>query len=199
MYKSAFEAPFYSISCNIDITNIFKFAKKNNLSVFKTLLYVIARSVNSVQELNYRINGDKVFELDCSHPKFTHLSNDGVFTFCIVDFNEDFQKFYVDTEKEMKKREIEPLRTFNHNRDDLINITCVPWVSFSHINFSYYNSPIGTPHITIGKFYSEFDKTKLPLTLHVNHALVDGYHVGLFFNGIESLANLLIENYMNDK
>ncbi len=61
MYNNAFESAFYSISCNIDITNIFKFAKKNNLSIFKTLLYVIVRSVNSVQKLNYRINGNKVF------------------------------------------------------------------------------------------------------------------------------------------
>jgi chloramphenicol O-acetyltransferase type A len=52
------------------------------------------------------------------------------------------------------------------------------------------NPPDSFPRITWGKFFEQGDQRLLPLSLFANHALVDGLHVGRFFE--------IIKNSMDD-
>lgn len=67
-----------------------------------------------------------------------------------------------------------------------INITCIPWISFSNfkdaVDFKEKNSK---PKICWGKYYLENDRYLIGVSLLVNHAFQDGYHMGLFFNNLQ--------------
>lgn len=43
------------------------------------------------------------------------------------------------------------------------------------------------PRIVFGKYIREGDKVKMPLSIQRNHALVDGWHLGLFYRNFEKI------------
>lgn len=58
-----------------------------------------------------------------------------------------------------------------------ITINVVPWYSFTAITMPYSHQHASVPVISIGKFYQQQSATMIPLAIHTNHALIDGYHV----------------------
>ena len=73
-------------------------------------------------------------------------------------------------------------------RDDLIYFTVLPWVSFS--SFAHARTPgrgESVPRIAFGKFTSENKRTRLPISVEVHHALMDGLHVGRFLARLEEM------------
>ncbi|MCC8197428.1 MAG: hypothetical protein LIP06_02330 [Tannerellaceae bacterium] len=73
--------------------------------------------------------------------------------------------------------------------DDLIYITCIPWISFTHLYHTIsLNKDDAVPRISWGKYYKNGDKVLLPFSVQVHHALADGIHVGKY---IQKLQNYL--------
>ena len=62
----------------------------------------------------------------------------------------------------------------------------VPWYSFSSITMPYTRHRASAPAVSIGKFYEQQDRTMIPLVIHSNHALIDGYHVSRFLDCLTS-------------
>ena len=79
-----------------------------------------------------------------------------------------------------------------------VNITCIPWISFSNfkdaINIDERNSK---PKVCWGRFYIKDNEYFINMSLLVNHAFQDGYHIGLFFNQLQqSIYNLNNDKYL---
>ncbi len=55
--------------------------------------------------------------------------------------------------------------------------------SFSHAR--NWRREDSVPKIAFGKFIRENDRTLLPISVEVHHALVDGLHVGQYLNRLE--------------
>jgi chloramphenicol O-acetyltransferase type A len=72
-------------------------------------------------------------------------------------------------------------------RDDVIYHTTLPWLSFT--SFAHARTKgrgDSVPRIVFGKFSKEGDRLMMPISVEVHHALVDGLHVGRFFNNLET-------------
>jgi chloramphenicol O-acetyltransferase type A len=75
-------------------------------------------------------------------------------------------------------------------RDDLLYITSIPWVSFTGITHPVHMNPVDSiPRISWGKYFEEYNKIKLPLSVQVHHALADGVHMGQYFNNLQEILN----------
>ena len=59
----------------------------------------------------------------------------------------------------------------------------VPWVSFTSLQHAMsYHPHDSVPRISWGKFFNSGNKVMMPLSVQAHHALVDGRHMGSFFN-----------------
>jgi chloramphenicol O-acetyltransferase type A len=77
-------------------------------------------------------------------------------------------------------------------RDDLLYLTCLPWVSFTHVSHTIkLDKDDAIPRISWGKYYAEGSRTLLPLSVQVNHALADGFHIGQFFEELRGFMENL--------
>lgn len=88
-----------------------------------------------------------------------------------------------------KRKEVN--RDNKTGRDDLVHITCMTWVtytSFSH-PMNYGNKCSSRPTIAWGKYFLEGEKMILPLSVMVHHSLVDGLHVGRFYERLQALLD----------
>jgi chloramphenicol O-acetyltransferase len=67
-------------------------------------------------------------------------------------------------------------------RTDVVHVTTLPWVHFRSISHARSHRTGGSvPKIALGRYLEREAQTLMPVSLEVNHALVDGLHVGRFF------------------
>ena len=93
-------------------------------------------------------------------------------------------------------KEIERVKNTNKleftNLKNVIHISAIPWICFTALSHArHFAFKESNPKISFGKLIHENNKILLPVSVHVHHALIDGYHVGQFF---EKFQNSLNEN-----
>jgi chloramphenicol O-acetyltransferase type A len=71
-------------------------------------------------------------------------------------------------------------------RDDMIHFTTLPWVSFTSFSHARnWGREDSVPKIAFGKFMKVNERTLLPFSVEVHHALMDGLHVGRYVSRLE--------------
>lgn len=182
--------PHFNITANVDITKTYSYTKERNLSFFKTMVYITTFVANNIKEFRYRICNDKVVEYDDVHPSFTFLTQPDAFSFCTIDYTEDFKEFLKTANNKVEELKGKVNVEDDPNRNDRLFITSMPWVSFTSVTHPIHMNPVDSvPRIAWGKYFEENNKLKLPLSVQVNHVLMDGIHVGKYFLKIEEILD----------
>jgi len=188
--------PQFNICMDIDVSNFVKFTKQNGLSFYYSMVFATTSVINQIETFRYRIRDNKVVLHDKIHPSFTDMNKDekdDLFKLITVDLNDD--DIYI-FEKKAKEASENQQDYFGLDkligRDDLIYITCIPWISFTHISHTIsLNKNDSVPRISWGKYYKQGDKTLLPFSVQVNHALIDGIHIGQYVDRLQTFINKL--------
>jgi len=187
--------PLYNICYNMDITGLKEYAKAHELSLNHCLLYLATATASSIDNFCYRVHGDKVVRYKQLHPSFAAPSDkEGLFKYVTLDFDKDLKRFHATArEKVQNQKEFFP-ELSAMRRDDLIYFSAVPWIEFTALTHTInLNKDDGVPRISWGRFFKQQDKCLLPLNMQVNHIFVDGYHLGLFKEGMETALRQLVQ------
>ena len=140
-FFSRMDYPQYNICLNIDITKFLKFTRDNNLSFYYAMIYAVTHVANSLDDFKYRIRDGKVVLHDCIHPSFTNMSNekeDDLFKIITLDFKTDIFEFE-QFAKEQSKNQTDYFGLDKlAGRDDLLYITCIPWISFTTFRIQFH-------------------------------------------------------------
>ncbi|MEW8968314.1 tetratricopeptide repeat protein [Exiguobacterium alkaliphilum] len=185
-FFKAFAAPHFNVTATLDVTKLHTHAKTTGQSFFKLFLYGVVKTANTIPEFRYRMRGETVVEHDVVHPSFTVMMDGDVFNFCTVSFKESFPAFMetVAARMEEAKRNV---YVGDEESDDLLFITSVPWVSFTSISHPINDEKHDSvPRIAWGKFTATGDRMMIPLSVQAHHALVDGVHVGRFYEALQT-------------
>ncbi|MGL3600382.1 CatA-like O-acetyltransferase, partial [Veillonella sp. ZSJB6] len=71
--------------------------------------------------------------------------------------------------------------------DSLLYLTSVPWVTFTSISHPTHDQQHDTvPRIAWGKFTETGGRMSMPLSVQAHHALVDGVHVGRYYELLQA-------------
>jgi len=183
-----FEEPFFGVCVEIDCTNSYIKCKKEGTSFFLYYLHKSLVAANKIEPFRYRINNDDVLIYDKVHASPTINRPDGTFGFAYIDYHEDFQTFYLEAKKEIEKVQNGQGLFPAISGENVIHYSSIPWINFKSVSharsFSFKDS---CPKITFGKISDYNDIKKMPVSIHVHHALMDGYHVGQFIDEFQSL------------
>ena len=189
-FFTQFDDPYFAVTVDLDVTHAYNYSKQENLSFFLLYLYACMKAVNSVENFKYRIHKDKVVIYDVIHASATILREDTTFGCSFIHFDQDFSVFKSNFEAE-KKRILTTTDLFPaQNTDDCIYCSAMTW-----FNFSGHKEPLfgvkkeSVPKLAFGKFIKKGKKLMMPVAIAVNHALVDGYHVGLFVESYQKTLN----------
>jgi chloramphenicol O-acetyltransferase type A len=69
-------------------------------------------------------------------------------------------------------------------------ISCVPWFSFNSVSMQLQNAEnYYAPIFEAGKFTEMNGTITMPLSITVNHAAIDGYHIKLFLEDLQWLMD----------
>lgn len=191
-FFDSFDDPYFGITTNLDCTNLYKEAKKKNIPFNSLLLHTIMETVNKTEEFKIRIEDDKLFIYNKINISSTIMRDDNMFCFSYFDHDKNFEQFQLNLEKETterKKTKGLPLDD-NNGRIDVIHYSAVPWFSFTEMHHPLsLKGNRGIPKISVGKYFTENEILKIPISISVHHGIMDGYHVGKFLEELQKEMN----------
>lgn len=185
--------PHYNICANIDITHFLQAIQEKGLPFYYAMIFAAARAVNEVEALRYRIRGDQVILHDAIHPSFTDMSEDtDLFKMVTVDMEDSMDAFTLKAQDKSNRQKDYFVAKDLEGRDDLIYITCIPWVSFTSLSHTIsFNRDDSIPRIAWGKHFSDGDKILLPFSVQAHHSFVDGIHIGRYIDYLQHYIDQL--------
>jgi chloramphenicol O-acetyltransferase type A len=168
------------------LTTFYPAVKQRGISLNVAVIYVLARAANEIVEFRYRIRGDEVVEHEVVHPSTTILTEDELFSFCTIDYTEDFAVFAARAAERIACVKEDPTLEDEPGQDDLLYMTAIPWVSFTSFLHPIDLYPADSvPRLAWGKFLEDGETLQLPVSVQVHHALMDGLHVGRFYEKVQ--------------
>jgi chloramphenicol O-acetyltransferase type A len=184
----AFDHPHFGLCAQVDLSEFHPAVKGAGVSINIAIIYVLARAANSLPEFRQRIRGETVIEHEIVHPSSTILSSDDLFSFLTVEYSTDFFEFTSHATERMALMQANPSLEDEPGQDDLLFMTAIPWVSFSSFKHPVHLHPADSvPRIAWGKFFQDGANWKMPVDVQAHHALMDGIHLGRFYDVAQEL------------
>jgi len=186
-----FDEPFFGVTVRIDCSIAYQKSKENKHSFFLSYLHKALVAANSIECFRYRISGDTILIYDCIDASPTIGRPDDTFGFSYMKYTPDFNDFLKIGAKEIKRIQNTPGLDPATSGENVIHFSSLPWLDFTSFSHARgFSFPDSAPKISFGKMTETNSKKSFPVSIHVHHALVDGFHVGLFVEKFQELMNL---------
>ena len=187
-----FDKPYFNICTHLDVTELLTALRERNgsggSSVSLAYHYFALRAANEIESFRYRLKDGQVIVYDVIHGGTTVLLPSEIFTLAYFEYDASFEKFMAGAEQAMKEA-VSGDGAFRPNpRDDMIHFTTLPWISFTSFSHARnWGREDSVPKIAFGKFIKVNERTLLPFSVEVHHALMDGLHVGRYVARLEEV------------
>jgi chloramphenicol O-acetyltransferase type A len=188
-FFNSFEEPYYGVTVRLDCTAAYHFAKQRGVSFFLYSVYRSLAAANEVEAFRLRIEDNDVF-------LYNHIDGgsaidrpDGTFGYGFLPWSPDLNTF-IETATASIARIRSTTGLTRTPANNIIRYSVLPWIDFTSLSHARaYSRADSCPYITFGKM-TEHDGTRsMPISVHVNHALVDGLHLGQFLERLQQLLN----------
>ncbi|WP_179006379.1 CatA-like O-acetyltransferase [Winogradskyella forsetii] len=180
-FFNTFVDPYFGVTFSVDVTKAYEFSQENKVSFFVNYLHATMKAINEVENLKYRINdANEVVVFDTIHASPTILRANKTFGFTFVNYDADIFKFQTNFLNE-KERVLNSNELFPPvNTVDCLHCSTLPWINFTGHKEPFKGDKDSIPKLAFSKMEKIGSKREMQIAISVNHALVDGYHVGLF-------------------
>ncbi len=193
-----FDRPFWNVCVPVDVTGLYQHCRAAGISFFAATLHRSLIAANEVEEFRYRLRRGTdgragVVVHDVVHGGSTVLRDDETFGFGYFEFDRDFDCFAqgvaAGLERARQDSSLEP----SSGSDDLIHYSVLRWLAFTSFQHARQRSDDDSiPKVVFGKVHRVQQPNgtagwSMPVSVEVHHALVDGLHVGRFFESFEAL------------
>lgn len=186
----SFDEPLFGITVRLECSNAYKKAKELGYPFSLYYLYLSMKAANEIEEFRYRIEDDRVYCYDSVGAGPTIFREDETYGCGYMPYNVDIAEFMKQATTEVERVKAERGLKFTYAGEDIIHYSTLPWADFTSVNHARILSRgRSIPKITFGKITKDGEKMWMPVDVHVNHALMDGFHVGKFIERFQELLN----------
>jgi chloramphenicol O-acetyltransferase type A len=189
-YFRGFDKPYFNLCAKVDASHLKTAVRASGVGSFSLAYHFVAlRLANEIEPFRYRLHEGRVRILDQQYGGATVLRSDDSFGFAYMEPSTDWATFAEQAGKAVaaaQKREagFEP----RVGDDALVHFTTLPWVHFSSFSHARnWKREDSVPKISFGRADADGSRLWLPLSVEVHHALMDGLHVGRYFQRFEEV------------
>ncbi|MEM8538031.1 MAG: CatA-like O-acetyltransferase [Pseudomonadota bacterium] len=184
-----YRRPHYATTVRLDVTHLMV-RKAAGVSPYRACLFAVGVGIHAIPEFCLRFRENVVVR----HPQVT-LSmtvpmTSGGFGYGYLPFQAEFEAF--DAQAKALIDTVAGGGQLDGNdgsRDDLAYLSCLPWLDYTSLNNALPGPDDCIPRISWGKFVDHGGRWDMAMTVEVHHALVDGQHVGAFFDHVQMALN----------
>ena len=179
----------------IDVTNVLKYCHRTGRSFSAVFLYVISRTVNSMECMRMCTDGEgNPAVWDVIHPNFTIFhKDDETFSDVWMEYYPEMEDFLANYEKVLEeygnKRGI---KVRDNQPPNFFPVSGLPWISYESMHTYTQGTtmpPALFPILNYGKYEEVDGRFLLPFSITIAHAAMDGYHVAKFFEKLQEMAD----------
>jgi chloramphenicol O-acetyltransferase type A len=183
----SYDNPYFNICTRLDVTKLLALLRQRpGVSVSLTYHYFALRIANEIEPFRYRLREGRVFVHDRINGGTTVLLPNESFTFAYFEYEKEFEKFISAAARSVREAQSGDGPFRPDLSENTIHFTTLPWVSFtSFAHARNWGREDSVPKIAFGKFTKENERTLLPISVEVHHALMDGLHVGRYLTRLE--------------
>jgi len=190
-FFSKFEEPFFGVSVDVDVTNVYSVSKDTKSSFYLNYLHKALIAANEIEPFRYRIDmKGRVEVYDFVDASATVLRDDETFGFSHIKYSRSFEKFEHFANTEIQRIKNTSGLDINVAPKNVIQFSALPWLNFTSMSharsFSFRGS---NPMISFGKVTKTNGERYMPVSIHVHHGLMDGLHVGQYVDLFQTLLN----------
>ena len=186
--------PYIAITANVDVTKPLAFAHKHGISFNLVMVYLCNQIIDSIENYRYRFIDGKPFVIDHTRPTVNHIKK-GEEIFVIGEGPwpcDDIVEFCRKCHENQEAATQEDMQSRVRHKLDIVNYTSVPWVEYTgFIRTIIHNGVDNAPKISFGKYFERDGKIWMPLSSQTHHGLMDGYHVGIFYERLQKACDEL--------
>lgn len=185
-YFRNFDVRVNSRTVQLDVSETRKLVKDKGLVFSISMTLLVTQAANDVAAFRHRIVKGEIEEYDFVFPLYSVLTAEKSLSLVRGPFSGSFGKDYADNLAALDDVKAGKQQAIDLSSQGHIIVSVVPWYSFTAVTFPYSRHNDSVPQISIGKFYEQQGATLIPIAIQTNHALVDGYHVGLFLDRLST-------------
>lgn len=181
--------PYFAVTIPFNVSKAYAFSTTHNISFFARYLHDCMRAINAVENFRLRIVDGTIIDYEVIHASATIMRDDHTYGFSFIDYDEDLNTF-------IKNIEAEKYRVRNtmdlyppKNGLDCIHCSAMPWLNFTASKEPVSGDNDSIPKIAFSQMNRIDNELIMNVSINVNHALVDGYHVSLFSEKFQDHLN----------
>ncbi len=197
---STYVFPYINLGADMDVTGLYRFVKEEGLSFYAAMMHTAVRAALEIKNFSYRIVAGQPMLCERLDPDFVHMPP-GREDYVVVrgEYREDLIAFCRDTAERMRRAETDPgpAKIGPDGDQEILYITCIPWVKYTHFVRTIENARTDfVPRLSWGKYeWDDNGRLLMPFSVEVHHALMDGYHVGIYMQRVQEL----LDEFMQEK
>ena len=190
-----FELPFFNVCATVDVTTLRHHCQSaDRPSFFAASLYLSLVALNREEAFRLRLRdgGSRVICHEAVHASATVLLDDDSFAFSHIELAPTFDRFAANCQAGLEEARSRPVKlATTSDRDDLAYYTVLPWVTFtSFAHARRIGVDDSVPRVAFGRYRQDADgRWQMPVSIEAHHALVDGLHVGRWFQQFQQLLD----------
>ena len=187
-----FSLPYFNVCVSLDMAALYEQCKSAPYSFFHSYIFLTIEACHDYAPMRQRIIDSCPIQLSTVRASVVELADDDTLRFSYFEKHDSIQRFSEHALQVAKESKGQPFFSeafaATEGQPDLIHISVLPWLNFT--GFSHAVSEghgLGIPKLVFG----QYDKRtgKIPLSIDVHHALMDGLHVARFVQILQEKIN----------
>lgn len=179
--------PYINLTADVDVTGLVAFCNENGLSSYLAFIHTAHHTASGIENFHYRTIDGRPAIFDEMGVTFTYRpAGAELFVNVVVPFAEDLREFHKTARRAALRQGTDPGFAGFVGRPDLIYYSAIPWVRYTHLVRTINHFGDTGPKISWGKYFEQDGRTLVPFSVQVHHGMMDGYHVGLYYEAIQS-------------
>lgn len=183
--------PFYHVAFRVDVTRLKQYTKARGLSFYYSLVYLVGKAANSIENFRLRFIDGKIYDVGDTVPSMTFLKK-GSEAFQVVNCAlTPLLDEYTDKVKSLTENQTVFFGGEDYPEHQLIYASCLPWIDMMSSSSEHFLNPDDAiPRIAWGKYIEGADdRLTLGMSVDANHKVVDGYHIGKFYEKLQNMID----------
>ena len=188
-YFHAMPDPYAGVTAQVELTPFFTVCRRDRLPFFLSFLYCAGRAANAVPQLRQRIVDGRPVEFSTCDTSHTVMREDGTYSYCRLNCMQPFEDYLPAALTAQAQAKACGGLDDGEDALSLLFVSSLPWINYAALRQPTPVPADSNPRLTWGRYGEENGKILMPVTLLVNHALVDGSHIAQFYAALdEALA-----------
>lgn len=179
-----------SMTARIDVTDLVRVSKNTRSKFYINFLYLVCKTLNSRDDYKmvYDWESDELFCYDKINPtQYVFHDDTETCTPVYTTYFEEYDKFYDECKNDIERaKQTREYALDMANHPNWFDASFLPWVSYDSMNVELPDGHLYfQPIVNWGKYREENGRIVLPLTIRLNHAIADGYHLSKAYKILE--------------